>query len=153
MRNPEPGFLAKARDSVVGLPASVTASNHPPRILIIEDEALISLMIADMVQELGYAVSGVANTMAIASREFAKRNYDAVLLDINIGGRYHAETADHLLGWGIPFAFVTGYDYLVDPRHEKIPVLPKPFEPAHLRALLEELVGPASSVSELAQAG
>ncbi|MGA8966341.1 MAG: hypothetical protein WB525_17775, partial [Pseudolabrys sp.] len=98
-------------------------------------------------------VSGIANTMAVARREFAKRNYDAVLLDINIGGRYHAETADHLLGWGIPFAFVTGYDYLVDPRHEKIPVLQKPFEPAHLRALLEELVGPASSASELAQAG
>ena len=48
---------------------------------------------------------------------------------------------------------MTGYDYLVDPRHEKIPVLQKPFEPAHLRALLEELVGPASSTSELAQAG
>ncbi|MGA8824267.1 MAG: response regulator [Pseudolabrys sp.] len=151
MHNPEPGFLAKA--GVVGVPGAVTASNHPPRILIIEDEALISLMIEDMVQELGYRVSGIANTMAVASREFAKRNYDAVLLDINIGGRYHAETADHLLGWGIPFAFVTGYDYLVDPRHEKIPVLQKPFEPAHLRALLEELVGPASSASELAQAG
>jgi CheY-like chemotaxis protein len=154
MRNLGPGFSAKADESVVvGLPASVRASNHPPRILIIEDEALICLMIEDLVQELGYRVSGVANTMAMASREFAKRNYDAVLLDINIGGRYHAETADHLLGWGIPFAFVTGYDYLVDPRHEKIPVLQKPFEAAHLRVLLEELVGPAASASELAQAG
>ncbi|MFZ1952904.1 MAG: hypothetical protein WB037_09955 [Pseudolabrys sp.] len=100
MHNPEPGFLAKA--GVVGVPGAVTASNHPPRILIIEDEALISLMIEDMVQELGYRVSGIANTMAVARREFAKRNYDAVLLDINIGGRYHAETADHLLGWGHP---------------------------------------------------
>lgn len=153
MRNPEPGFLAKACDSVVGLPASVTASNHPPRILIIEDEALISGMIEEMVQDLGYRVSGIANTMAMARQEFAKRNYDAVLLDINIGGRYHAETADHLLGWGIPFAFVTGYDYLVDPRHEKIPVLQKPFEPAHLCALLEELVGPAVSAAEQVQVG
>jgi len=39
---------------------------------------------------------------------------------------------------------VTGYDYLVDPRHEKIPVLQKPFEPAHLRAVLETLAGPAT---------
>ncbi|MGA9082433.1 MAG: hypothetical protein WB390_08245 [Pseudolabrys sp.] len=100
MHNLEPGLLAKA--GVVGVPGAVTASNHPPRILIIEDEALISLMIGDMVQELGYRVSGIANTMAVARREFAKRNYDAVLLDINIGGRYHAETADHLLGWGHP---------------------------------------------------
>lgn len=151
MHHPESGFLAEA--SVASRPASITGSNQPPRILIIEDEALIALMIEEMVQELGYRVSGTANTIAMAKQEFAKRNYDAALLDINIGGRYHAETADHLLGRGIPFAFVTGYDYLVDPRHEKIPVLQKPFEPAHLCALLEELVGPAVSAAEQVQVG
>jgi len=119
-------------------------SRHVPRILIIEDELLIALMIEEMVRQIGYRVSGVAHTISMASKEFAKRNYDAVLLDINIGGRFHATTADHLVSRGIPFAFVTGYDYLVDPRHEKIPVLQKPFEPAHLRAVLETLAGPAT---------
>ena len=42
--------------------------------------------------------------------------------DINIGGRYHPEIADFLLDTGVPFAFVTGYDYLVEPRHETVPV-------------------------------
>ena len=115
---------------------------HAPRILIVEDELLVALMIEEMVRELGYRVSGVAHTIAMAAGEFAKRNYDAVLLDINIGGRFHAETADRLVSRGVPVAFVTGYDYLVDPRHEKIPVLQKPFAPAHLRALLETLAGP-----------
>lgn len=46
---------------------------------------------------------------------------------------------------GIPFAFVTGYDYLVDPRHENAPVLQKPFLSDDLRISLEELVGPATS--------
>jgi DNA-binding response OmpR family regulator len=115
---------------------------HGPRILIVEDELLIALMIEEMVRELGYRVSGVAHTIAMATGEFAKRNYDAVLLDINIGGRFHAETADRLVSNGVPVAFVTGYDYLVDPRHENIPILQKPFAPAHLRALLETLVGP-----------
>lgn len=115
---------------------------HPARILIIEDELLIALMIEEMARKIGYRVSGVAHTMAMAGREFGKRNYDVVLLDINIGGRYHAATADHLLGWGVPFAFVTGYDYLVEPRHEKIPILQKPFTTAQLRALLEELLHP-----------
>jgi CheY-like chemotaxis protein len=150
-----------APDGAAGLPASVVSADargtreipsHPPRILIIEDEAMIALMIEDMVQELGYRVSGVANTVTMAGEEFAKRNYDAVLMDINMGGRYYAETVDHLSGWGIPFAFVTGYDYLVDPRHEKIPVLQKPFASPNLRALLEELVGPASSPSKMAPA-
>lgn len=133
--------------------APLAASPHTPRILIIEDELLIALMIEEMLRELGYTVSGVAHTMALASREFAKGNYDAVLLDINIGGRYHGETADHLAGCRIPFAFVTGYDYLVDPRHENVPVLQKPFAPAQLRILLEQLVGPAASPGALAQTG
>ncbi|HMF25784.1 MAG TPA: response regulator [Pseudolabrys sp.] len=124
--------------------ARVAVSDRPPRILIIEDEPLIALMIEEIVEGLGYGVSGTARTMAMASQEFAKRNYDVVLLDINMGGRYHAETADHLLGWGVPFAFVTGYDYLVEPRHQDIPVLQKPFEPEDLRILLKDLVGPAS---------
>lgn len=153
--------LAKTSGRVAGLPPSIAspvgtprpASHHPQRILVIEDELLIALMIEEMVRELGYTVTGVAHTMALASREFAKGNYDAVLLDINIGGRYHGETADHLAGCRIPFAFVTGYDYLVDPRHEKVPVLQKPFAPAQLRVLLEQLVGPAASPGALAQTG
>ena len=125
---------------------------QPARILIIEDELLIALMIEEMTREIGYRVSGVAHTMAMASREFGKRNYDAVLLDINIGGQYHAVTADHLLGSGVPFAFVTGYDYLVEPRHEKVPVLQKPFTATQLRALLEELLHLGTSAGQIAQA-
>jgi hypothetical protein len=106
MHNPEPGFLAKA--GVVGVPGAVTASNHPPRILIIEDEALISLMIEDMVQELGYRVSGIANTMAVARREFAKRNYDAVLLDINIGGALPRRNRRSFGRLGHPFRLRNG---------------------------------------------
>jgi DNA-binding response OmpR family regulator len=137
MRDPELKFSA-TRSAGGARPQA----RHAPRILIIEDELLIALMIEEMVRESGYRVSGVAHTIAMAGREFAKRNYDAVLLDINIGGRFHAEIADQLVSSGIPFAFVTGYDYLVDPRHEKIPVLQKPFMPAHLRAMLETLIGP-----------
>jgi len=114
---------------------------------------LVALMIEEMAREIGYRVSGVAHTMAMASREFGKRNYDAVLMDINMGGRYHAATADHLLGWGVPFAFVTGYDYLVEPRHDKVPILQKPFTTAQLRALLEELLHPMRSTGETARAG
>jgi|SRR5690242_18161644 DNA-binding response OmpR family regulator len=141
MHDLEPKPLAKKSAGAPRLQASA-GSRHAPRILIIEDELLVALMIEEMVRDIGYRVSGVAHTIAMATREFAKRNYDAVLLDINIGGRFHAEIADQLVSSGTPFAFVTGYDYLVDPRHEKIPVLQKPFMPAHLRALLETLVGP-----------
>ena len=113
LRDLESKSPAKRSHRVARLQAAAV-SERSPRILIIEDELLIALMIEEMVREIGYRVSGVAHTMAMAGRELAKRNYDAVLLDFNIDGRYHAKIADQLTGWGIPFAFVTGYDYLVN---------------------------------------
>src|SRR6516164_690506 len=98
MRDPEPISPAKLPGAAI--------SPCPPRILIIEDELLIALMVTEMLRDLGYRVSGVAHTIPMATREFAKRNYDAVLLDINIGGQYHAKTADSLAKSGTPFAFV-----------------------------------------------
>ena len=116
-------------------PRSPPTAPDPPRILVIEDEPLIAQMIEEMVREAGYRVSGVAHTMAMARQEFAKRNFDAVLFDLHIGGRYRPEIADFLLDTGVPFAFVTGYDYLIESRHQTVPVLEKPFMPVQLRAL------------------
>ena len=131
-------------------PRSPPIASDGPRILVIEDEPLIAQMIEEMVREAGYRVSGVAHTMAMA-RQFAKHNFDAVLFDLHIGGRYRPEIADFLLDTGVPFAFVTGYDYLVEPRHQTLPVLEKPFAPEQLRALLEKLVGSGSLTGEIAQ--
>jgi DNA-binding response OmpR family regulator len=97
-------------------PRSPPMAPDLPRILIIEDELLIALLMEEMVRQIGYRVSSVAHTMAMARQEFVKRNFDAVLLDINIGGRYQPEIADFLLDIGVPLAFVTGYDYLIEPR-------------------------------------
>ena len=121
------------------------------RILIIEDEPLVGLLMEQMIREIGYRVSGIAHTMAMARQEFAKRNFDVVLLDITIKGRHRPEIADFLLDTGVPFAFVTGYDYLVEPRHQTVPVLEKPFTPGQLRALLEKLVGSGSPTGKIAQ--
>ena len=120
------------------------SQTRPPRILIVEDDLVIALMIEEFVREFGYAVSSVAGTVAMARLQIAHRNFDAVLLDINLGGGYHLETADVLLEAGIPFAFVTGYDYVLEPRHEGVPLLEKPFGSFQLRLLLEKLVGPGS---------
>lgn len=135
------------RTAAIGLELTPQASpaRPPPRLLIIEDELLIALIIEEMCREAGYRVSGVAHTIEMARDKIAKNNFDAVLLDVSIGGRCLPTTADYLKTKGIPFAFVTGYDYLVDPRHENVPLLQKPFTPVELRAFLETLVGPGSS--------
>jgi CheY-like chemotaxis protein len=115
-----------------------------PRLLIVEDELLIALCIKEMARDIGYDVSGVVHTVPLARKKFAKRNFDAVLLDISFDGQFSFEFADLLLEAKIPFAFITGYDYLVEPRHELVPILQKPFTLAQLRVLLATLVGPPS---------
>ena len=109
-------------------------------------------MIEEICRGVGYRVSGVAHTFQMAQDELAKRNFDAVLLDISVAARSHPKTANYLSAKGIPYAFVTGYDYLIDPGHEKVPVLQKPFTPVQLRALLETLVGPGSLRGKSARA-
>jgi CheY-like chemotaxis protein len=146
---PQTGF----RTAAIGLEQAAQTSDAgpPPRILIIEDELLIALMIEEICREAGYRISGVAYTVKMARDELAKRNFDAVLLDISVGGKRYPESADRLMTKGIPFGFVTGYDYLVEPRHEKIPVLQKPFTPVQLRDLLKTLAGPGSLTRDAAQ--
>jgi CheY-like chemotaxis protein len=122
-----------------------------PRILIVEDELLIALMLAEMLRESGYRVSGTAHTLVLARQELAKRNFDAVLLDVIFDGRPRPEIADLLVERAVPFAFITGYDYVVEPRHENVPVLQKPFTFAQFRVLLRDLVGPGLSSGETAQ--
>ena len=146
----KPGFRS-AYVTFIPFP-SRTASDRVPRILIVEDEVLIALMIGEMVREIGYYVSGIAHNVAMARQEFAKQNFDAVLLDISVGRRCDPESADFLWKIGVPFAFMTGYDYLVEPRHEKIPVLQKPFVSTQIRTLWEKLVGPAPSSSKIVHA-
>jgi DNA-binding response OmpR family regulator len=85
-------------------PRSSPIAPDRPRILVIEDDLLIALMIEEMVCEAGYRVSAVAHTIAVARQEFSKRNFDAVLFDIGIGRRSHPEIADFLLDTGVPFA-------------------------------------------------
>ncbi|MEJ2379246.1 MAG: response regulator [Pseudolabrys sp.] len=120
-----------------------TTKSGPPRILIVEDNLLIAYLIDNMVSGMGYAVSGIAHTIALARQELAKRNFDAVLLDLEIGGQNSSEIANLLQETGIPFALVSGHDSVSDVRYKNVPLLHKPFTAYQLHVLLERLVDPA----------
>jgi DNA-binding NtrC family response regulator len=124
--------------SIFGAPASL---GHPPRVLVIEDEQLISMSIEDMVRSLGYQVSGTAYNIAAARRELAKRNFEAVLLDIKIQDQVCTDIADVLSEMVVPFAFITGYSHAPEPRFERVPLLYKPFTAGQLGNVLEKLLG------------
>jgi two-component SAPR family response regulator len=119
-----------------------------PRILIVEDELFIALLIEETVRLIGCRISAIADNISKANLELCKCNFDVVLLDLNIGGNYSTELADRVIKAKVPLAFITGYDYRVEPRHAHVPVLQKPFRPAQLNALLVQLLGPIDGDSD-----
>lgn len=112
------------------------------KILVVEDEPLIALLIADWLQELQYEVAGTAATAADALRIADKMPLDAALLDVNLGGDESFTLADALATRGITVAFITGRDANNLPeRFKGAQVLAKPFEFTAIQAFLNRIVG------------
>lgn len=113
----------------------MTASPHPERlaglrILVVEDEPLVAMLIEDLLLELGCTVVGPAATVAQALA-LADTRLDGALLDVNLGAEQSYPVADKLAADGVPFAFVTGYGrHGLTGQHTERPTIPKPFKPA-----------------------
>lgn len=100
-----------------------------PRVLLVEDEALVAMMIQDTLAEFGFQVIGPVSTASDAVAAAREDRFDAAVLDINLGDGLVYTVAEILAERGVPFAFVTGYDAdSVDARFSGIPILQKPIE-------------------------
>jgi CheY-like chemotaxis protein len=103
------------------------------RVLVVEDEPAISMLIEDMLEDLGCKVAGVANTVASALALIQAGPADAAVLDVNLGRESIFPVADELTARGVPFLFSTGYGSAgIRPADRERPVLPKPFTQADL---------------------
>ena len=111
------------------------------RLLVLEDEALMSMLIEDQVIELGFSVVGPAATVKQALALCATEPIDGALLDVNLGGGQRSDpVADYLERRNVPFLFVTGYGQAgLDPRFAERAVLQKPFALPDLRRELNAL--------------
>jgi two-component sensor histidine kinase/DNA-binding response OmpR family regulator len=100
------------------------------RILIAEDEALVAMMMGDVLADLGFCVVGPIGTAGEALDAASRGQVDAAILDVNLGGELIYPVADALAARGVPFAFVTGYGVeSIDNRFAHVPVLQKPIAP------------------------
>lgn len=111
------------------------------RVLIVEDEALVAMDIEAVVIAAGYSVAGPASTEVRALELLAKDSCDIALLDVNLGtGGTIDSVAQILTERNIRFAFVSGYARTGLPeKYRHVPLLSKPFDPAHLAAMLAKL--------------
>jgi PAS domain S-box-containing protein len=115
------------------------------RILVVEDEALVAMELADSLTELGFTVIGPFTNLAEAKQALERGEIDAAVLDVNLGGEPIYPLAAILAARNKPFVFVTGYDSdSIDMRFKNAPVLQKPIE----QALLRRLFTPAGSAEE-----
>ena len=117
------------------------------RILLVEDEALIGMMMTNMLTELGHCVVGPYARMADALSAARHAKFDAAILDVNLDGELAYPIADILIDRNLPFAFVTGYDtQSIDERFAQIPIIQKPIARDMLQSLLTARTRPARRI-------
>jgi CheY-like chemotaxis protein len=110
------------------------------RVLVVEDEMMVSMLIEDMLSELGCHVVGPASRLDDALALARDAEMDCAVLDVNLGGQPIFPLADLLRQRGLPFAFATGYgDAGVRDVDRGAPVLQKPFREGDLARVLSEL--------------
>lgn len=99
------------------------------RVLVVEDEALVSMLLEDMLADHGCEVAGVASRISQALELVGSDlAFDAAILDVNLGGEPIFPVAEALAAKGAPFVFATGYGAGGLPEHWRSrPTLQKPF--------------------------
>jgi PAS domain S-box-containing protein len=119
------------------LPIKLDAGN---RVLLVEDEILVAMMMRDILSELGFSVVGPFSRLSEAMVAAVHDDIDAGIIDINLSGEFVYPVADVLVARSIPFVFVTGYGVeSIDGRFGAVPVIKKPVQ----RQALEKFFIPA----------
>lgn len=110
------------------------------RVLLVEDEAIIAMLMEDMLAELSCDVTHTAGQLDEAIKAASTAAVDLAFIDVNLRGAPAWPVADVLRARGIPFAFVTGYGAAgTDEANVHVPVLQKPFRSQELAAIVRSL--------------
>ena len=124
--------------------ARVGGNGHP-RVLLVEDEMCLAMMLQDLLEAAGYHVikaSRVAAALSMAEDE----DLDAAILDVNVAGHDVFPVADQLRRRGVPFMFASGYgDRGLPGEFRGYPMLQKPYDPAALGSMLAHVLEPSDT--------
>ncbi len=87
----------------------MTTDDRKRRVLVVEDEMRVAMLVEDILEELGLEVAGVCSHLDQALKLAASEAIDFVILDVNLDGKRSFPVADILRARNIPFVFATGY--------------------------------------------
>ncbi len=106
----------------------MTTTDPAPRVLIVEDEFLLVMLLEDLLPTLGYTVAGSAGSVEHARATLATADVDPAVVGVDLAGEPSFPVADALRARGVPFLFTTGYGQQGLPeRFADAAVLAKPF--------------------------
>ncbi len=110
------------------------------KVLVVEDDVMIRVVLADMLCELGYTVAAEATSIDEALEATRKTDFDFAILDADLKGRSVSPVADALVARDIRFVFITGYGDHGLSAYRNRPTLRKPFQIDTLKRALQERV-------------
>ncbi|MBA4131350.1 MAG: hypothetical protein C0519_07975 [Hyphomicrobium sp.] len=120
-----------------------------PRVLLVEDEVLISMMLEDKMRELGLCVAGVAATVAGAIGMLRDTDPDVAVVEFKLADGECDDLLAELRLRRVPFVVVTAARIdRADARFANIDVLEKPVDMAHLAVILDQLQGGTAHASD-----
>lgn len=115
------------------------------KILIVDDEPLITAMLEDWLSELGHDVVGPAHDLAKAL-ELAKSEVDAAIVDVSLGKDNAYPLVEALVARGLPLALATGHGQDgIDPRYRTQSTLRKPFDFAAFQRTVDDIMARSSA--------
>ncbi len=113
-----------------------------PRILVLDDEPLIAMLVDDWLNEMACETVGPASSVPAALALIDGAELDGAILDLRLGDHDSYAVAAMLQERGIPFAFATGHRAdLIEERFRDVPTLAKPYDIESLRRTLTTLLG------------
>lgn len=119
------------------------------RVLVVEDEAAISMLLEDMLFDFGCEVVGPAARLATALEMAQSENFAVAILDVNVAGEPIYPVAEAIVRRDLPLVFSTGYGGagIREPFRDR-PVVQKPFSQNDLkRTLISAMVGAAKNTT------
>ena len=115
-------------------------------VFLVEDEVMIRMMVADMLEELGYRVAAEAGEIGEALRLAESADFDFAILDVNVNGKVISPVADLLTARNRPFIFATGYGSSGLPEeYRDRPALQKPFQLETLARMIDSTLKDAAA--------
>jgi CheY-like chemotaxis protein len=122
----------------------IMTATRPPggSVFLVEDEVMIRMMVADMLEELGYRVAAEAGEINEAIRLAQSAEFDLAILDVNVNGKVISPVAELIRARNRPFIFATGYGSSGLPEEFRDrPALQKPFQIETLARMIDTALG------------